>query len=279
MPLSVTETQFLDWIVFFLFVFPHPQRKQAISPLSFTFISAKSHYKSPEFSGTVFIQYRNIEDAGIVFSSFLPSFRRPGATSKTSSSQAPNSKWSTRKSRTNASSRARSSRFSCRRSPSSSGSSSRSSRSASWGRTRAARCPRWCFRTISRRSGAERRERQVGEVDRVHLRGEAESLPLHAGRGRRKEHFHLHHAAVGRVRRVGGCWSGGKTGAERKGVESAVGVGSGDGDGGNRAEKAADDVLSRFWSERTAACGGAGGDAHAESGGGTGGKFGRIYVS
>ena len=55
--------------------FPHPQRKQAISPLSFTFISAKSHYKSPEFSGTVFIQYRNIEDAGIVLLlPFYPSF-------------------------------------------------------------------------------------------------------------------------------------------------------------------------------------------------------------
>ena len=50
-------------------LFPHLQRKQAISPLSFTFISAKSHYKSPEFSGTIFIQYRNIEDAGIVLSS------------------------------------------------------------------------------------------------------------------------------------------------------------------------------------------------------------------
>ena len=37
--------------------------------------------------------------------------------------------------------------------------------------------------------------------------------------------------------------------------------------------------LTWFWSERVAACDGAGGDAHAESGGGTGGKFGRIYVS
>lgn len=86
---------------------------------------------------------------------------------------------------------------------------------------------------------------QTGEVDRVHVRGEAEFVPLHAGRGRREEHFHLHHAAF---RRDGGRRSDGRRGrttdAERKGVESAVGVGTGFGDGGNRAEKTADDVVS-----------------------------------
>lgn len=62
----------LDRISFFC---SHSQKKQAISPLSFTFISTKPHSKAREFSGTVFIQYRNIEDAGIV--RFFPRFH-PG---------------------------------------------------------------------------------------------------------------------------------------------------------------------------------------------------------
>lgn len=101
-------------------------------------------------------------------------------------------------------------------------------------------------------------------------------MPLHAGRGRREEHFHLDHASDGDysgTERGGQC--GRKTDEERTGLESAVGVG----DRGNRAGSTAIDVMSRLWSERPAACVGTRRDAYAESSGWTGWKLGRFYFS
>lgn len=50
-PNTISESDFKQWI-----------EKQSIQPLSFTFHNAGS---PPTFTGIVFIQYRNIEDAGI----------------------------------------------------------------------------------------------------------------------------------------------------------------------------------------------------------------------
>ena len=41
------------------------KKKQAIQPLSFTLIHSKVHNEQT-FCGIVFVQYRNIEDAGVV---------------------------------------------------------------------------------------------------------------------------------------------------------------------------------------------------------------------
>ena len=56
LPSALTSDQFKEWIL-----------KQEVEPISFTIIASKRDAKSrrpSSYSGTVFVQYRNIEDAG-----------------------------------------------------------------------------------------------------------------------------------------------------------------------------------------------------------------------